>query len=316
MPAAETEWPAVPAAEWADTRDTLHLWTQTIGKIKLANTPRLPHWWNVALHVTARGLTTGLMHHPGGDGFEITLDLCDHRLDITTTAGVHRVMPLTAGPVRDFYRVTMQCLDDLGVSTQIRPMPAEIPEAVPLDVDEIHRSYNPEQAHRFWRALSVMQPVFERFRACFLGKTSPVLLWWGGLDLATSRFSGNVAPPYTRPVPNCGPQVMLEAYSHEVSSCGYWPGGGAEGIFYSYLYPEPPGFADATVMPEAAAWSAELGEFVLPYQAVRQADDPEGVLTSFLQSSYQAAAEAAGWNRSQLERAGQDRSSSGRTGHG
>jgi Family of unknown function (DUF5996) len=300
MHAARAEWPA--PADWADTRDTLHLWTQVVGKVKLANTPLLPHWWNAGLSVTARGLTTGLMQHRGGAGFEITLDLCDHRLDISTTAGVHQMMPLAAGPVRDFYRATLRCLDDLGVSTEIRPMPAEIPGAIPLDLDDVHRSYHPEQAHRFWRALTMMVPVFERFRSRFLGKTSPVLLWWGGLDLAVSRFSGRTAPPYTRPIPNCGPQVMLEAYSHEVSSCGYWPGGGEEGMFYSYSYPEPAGYAAVPVMPAEAFWSAEAGEFLLPYESVRRAADPADALMSFLQSTYRAAAETADWDRARLER--------------
>jgi hypothetical protein len=311
MHAARTKWPA--PAEWAATRDTLHLWTQVIGKIKLANTPLLPHWWNVGLYVTARGLTTGLMQHRSGNGFEITLDLSDHRMDIATTAGVHHVVPLAAGPVRDFYLVTMQCLDDLGVSTEIRTMPAELPDAIPFDVDDVHRSYSPEQAYRFWRALSVMVPVFERFRSYFLGKTSPVQLWWGGLDLAVSRFSGRAAPPYTRPIPYCGPQVMLEAYSHEVSSCGYWPGGGEEGMFYSYIYPEPVGFAEAPVTPVEAFWSTEVGEFLLPYESVRRAADPAEVLMSFLQSTYQAAAETAGWDRARLERAFDQAHVSGRS---
>lgn len=313
---AKIEWPALPAAEWADTRDTLHLWTQVIGKIKLANTPPLPHWWNVGLYVTARGLTTGLMQHSGGNGFEITLDLCDHRLDITTTAGVHHVMPLASGPVRDFYQATMQCLDDLGVSTRIRPMPAEIPDAIPFDVDDVHRSYHPEQAYRFWRALSLMVPVFERFRSRFLGKSSPVLLWWGALDLAVGRFSGRAAPPYTRPVPYCGPHVMLEAYSHEVSSCGFWPGGGEEGMFYSYIYPEPAGFAEAPVTPATAFWSAEAGEFLLPYESVRRAADPPDLLMSFMQSTYQAAAETAEWDRARLERTADREPVSGRSASG
>lgn len=296
-------WPGLPLAQWRDTRDTLQLWLQIIGKVRLQNTPPVNHWWNVPAYVTARGLTTGLMHHPDGEGFQIDLDLHTHRLHITTASGSDRAMPLREGPIKDFYATLMDQLDALGLSTTIWPMPVEIPGAIPFTTDDLHTTYHPEHAHRFWLALVRMLPVFERFRARFIGKASPIHLFWGALDLATTRFSGRPAPPHPGAAPNCGPQVMLEAYSHEVSSCGYWPDGAEEGLFYSYAYPQPPGFADAAVQPSDASWSDELAEFVLPYTVVRTARDPEAALTRFLQSTYDAAANTAHWDRASLERA-------------
>jgi hypothetical protein len=295
-------WPALPLAQWLETRDTLQLWLQIIGKVRMNSTPLINHWWNVPLYVTARGLTTSLMWHPDGEGFQIDLDLRSHALTITTVAGPQRSMPLRSGPVSAFYAEFMSHLDALGLSTAIWPMPVEIPDAIPFTDDERHTAYDPEQALRFWLALTSMFPVLERFRSGFVGKASPVHLFWGGLDLATTRFSGRSAPPHPGGAPNCGPRVMLEAYSHEVSSCGYWPGGAAEGVFYSYAYPTPGGYADCTVQPAQAAWSTELGEFVLPYEIVRTAQDPEQTLMSFLTSTYEAAATTAHWDRKQLER--------------
>ena len=296
-------WPALPLSEWQQTRDTLQLWLQIVGKVRMANTPLMNHWWNVPLYVTARGLTTSLMAHPAGDRFQIDLDLQDQRLDMTTASGRCRSMPLHGGPVRDFYRGLMARLDELGLHTQIWTMPVEIEDAIPFDSDDVHTVYDPAHAHRFWRALADMTPVFGEFRSRFLGKASPVHLFWGGLDLATTRFSGRTAPPHPGGAPNCGPHVMLEAYSHEVSSCGYWPGGGPEGVFYSYAYPEPPGYSTTAVQPVEARWSGDLEEFLLPYEAVRQATDPQAVLLTFLQSTYEAAATTAGWPRESLERA-------------
>lgn len=297
-----TGWPRLPLAEWEGTRDTLQLWTQVVGKVRLANTPMVNHWWNVPLYVTARGLTTSLIPHPDGLGFQVDFDLGTHALDVSTTAGRRSSLPLEAGPVSGFYAGLMAILDDVGVPTPIWPMPVEIPGAIPFPDDDVHTVYEPEHAHRFWLALVEMDRVFHVFRSRFVGKASPVHLFWGGLDLATTRFSGRTAPPHPGGAPNCGPQVMHEAYSHEVSSCGYWPGGGGEGLFYSYAYPEPAGFQEAPVAPAGARYDQGLGEFVLPYEQVRAAPDPDGVLLDFLQTTYEAAAVAADWDRPALER--------------
>jgi hypothetical protein len=295
-------WPALPLAQWEDTRDTVQLWLQIIGKVRMSSTPLINHWWNVPFYVTARGLTTSLMWHRGGQGFQIDVDLREQALQISTVSGAQRSMPLLSGPVSVFYTEFMGHLDALGLGTRVWAMPVEIPDAIPFTHDERHTAYDPEQALRFWLALTRMVPVFERFRSGFVGKASPVHLFWGGLDLATTRFSGRAAPPHPGGAPNCGPQDMLEAYSHEVSSCGYWPGGGAEGVFYSYAYPIPPGYADRPVQPAEARWSDELGEFVLPYEIVRTARNPDETLMTFLSSTYEAAAITANWDRKRLER--------------
>ena len=298
----DTRWPALTLAEWHDTRDHLHLWTQVIGKVRMANEATLSHWWNIPLYVTARGLTTSLVPHRSGDAFQIDLDLNEHRLDIVTASGSRRSSELTAGTVADFYQRVMDDLDALGVTTDIWPVPVEIEDAIPFHDDHAHRAYDGEYVQRFWMSLVQTSRVFESFRSRFVGKTSPVHLFWGALDIATSRFSGRPAPAHPGGAPNCGPHVMLEAYSHEVSSCGYWPGGGGEGIFYSYLYPEPEGFRQARVGPESAYFSEEFSEFVLPYESVRTAADPDAMLLEFLQTSYEAAAIAASWDRAALER--------------
>ena len=297
-------WPSIPVSEWSDTRDTLQLWTQIVGKIRMVNEPLVNHWWNVPLYVTARGLSTGLMSHPTAQGFQIDFDFRDHRLEITTSGGVHDSIALESGPVSEFYARTMRLLDDSGVPTRIWPVPVEIETAIPFADDQVHVTYEPAQAERFWLALVQIDRVIYRFRSRFIGKASPVHLFWGALDLATTRFSGRTAPPHPGGVPNCGPQVMLEAYSHEVSSCGYWPGGGGEGIFYSYAYPEPAGYRDVQVRPEGATFDEELAEFVMPYVNVRTSEDPDIVLLEFLQSTYEAAATTAAWDRAALERHG------------
>jgi hypothetical protein len=209
---------------------------------------------------------------------------------------------LQSGPVADFYDQVMGNLDELGVATEIWPMPVEIDGAIPFVEDRVHTVYDPDQARDFWLALVQMDRVLHEFRSRFVGKASPVHLWWGGLDLATTRFSGRTAPPYVGIVPNCGPEVMLEAYSHEVSSCGYWPDGGGEGVFYSYAYPQPDGFKDVEIGPHGASWNDALGDFVLPYEMVRSADDPDRVLLDFFQSTYEAAATTAHWDRQRFER--------------
>jgi hypothetical protein len=299
--AAEDAWPAIPVADWQDTRDTLHLWTQIVGKVRMVNTPLINHWWNITYYITDRGLTTSLIPY-GNRGFQVDFDFTAHQLVITTTDGVERTMRLEPRSVADFYAEFMATLDELGLRTRIWTMPVEIPDAIPFEEDDEHASYDADRAHAFWRALVQMDRVFTQFRSHFIGKCSPVHLFWGALDLAVTRFSGRTAPLHPGGAPNCGPFVMHEAYSHEVSSAGYWPGGDGEGIFYSYAYPEPPGFKEFAVAPAVAHYDDELEEFVLPYEAVRAAADPDTVLLEFLHSTYEAAATSADWDRAALER--------------
>jgi hypothetical protein len=296
-------WPSMPVADWQDTRDTLHLYTQVVGKVRLANEPLVNHWWNIPLYVTARGLTTSLMPHPTGPAFQIDFDFIDHRLDIVTVTGEVRSLELEPRPVADFYDAVMRMLVELGVGTTIWPVPVEIAGAIPFSDDREHAAYDPDAVQRFWLALVEMERVFKRFRTRFVGKSSPVHQFWGALDLALTRFSGRPAPPHPGGALNCGPHVMWEAYSHEVSSCGYWPGPpGEEGVLYAYAYPEPPGYRDVPVAPAGARWDDDLGEFVLPYEHVRTANDPCALLLEFLQRTYEAAATTAGWDRAMLER--------------
>lgn len=296
-------WPSIPVAAWQDTRDTLHLYTQVVGKVRLANEPCVNHWWNIPLYVSARGLTTSLMPHPTGPAFQIDFDFVDHRLDIVTVAGQRRSLDLGPRSVAEFYEATMAMLADLGVGTDMWPMPVEIPGAIAFPNDRVHASYDADAVRRFWLALVEMERVFKVFRTRFVGKSSPVHLFWGSLDVALTRFSGRTAPPHPGGAPNCGPHVMWEAYSHEVSSCGYWPGPpGEEGVFYAYAYPEPPGYRDRPITPEGAGWDVGLAEFVLPYEDVRTARDPDALLLEFLQSTYEAAAVTASWDRAALER--------------
>ncbi|GAA2497970.1 DUF5996 family protein [Streptomyces thermolineatus] len=300
--AVSSPWPSLPVAQWQATRDTLHLWTQVVGKVRLARTPLSNHWWNSTLYVTARGLTTSLVPYAPGRGFQMDFDFLAHRLDILTTSGDTRSVDLVPRPVADFHADVARRLDDLGLTTETWPVPVEIEGAIPFPEDRVHMAYDAEQAHRFWLSLVEAHRVFSVFRGRFVGKASPVHFFWGALDLAVTRFSGRPAPPYPRSAPNCGPHVMREAYSHEVSSAGYWPGGEDEGVFYSYAYPEPDGFREFPVTPAGAYYNEELGEFVLPYREVRTAEDPDGTLLEFLQSTYEAAATLAHWDRADLER--------------
>ncbi len=295
-------WPPLPYAHWSDAALTLQLWTQIVGKIRMANEPLINHWWQVPLYVSARGFTSSLISHPSGQGFQIDFDFLANLLEVNTSEGKRLSFALEPGPVSEFFARTMTLLDEAGVSTRIWPVPVEMETVIPFPDDEVHVAYRPEQAEKFWLALVQIVRVFREFRSRFIGKASPVHLFWGALDLATTRFSGRTAPPHPGGAPNCGPQVMIEAYSHEVSSCGYWPGGDGEGIFYSYAYPEPAGFRDATVRPESASFDEQLAEFVLPYEVVRTASEPDLVLLDFLQSTYEAAAETAAWDRAALER--------------
>lgn len=238
-------WPSIPVSDWVDTRDTLHLYTQVVGKVRMVNEPMSNHWWNVPLYVTARGLTTSPIPHPTGPVFQIDFDFIDHRLDVETVTGQTRSVELVPRTVAEFHRIVMDLLDELGVGTEIWSMPVEIAGAIPFPDDTIHASYDADAVQRFWAALVEMERVMKTFRSRFLGKASPIHYFWGAIDLAHTRFSGRTAPPHPGGAPNCGPHVMWEAYSHEVSSCGYWPGlPGEEGIFYGYAYPEPPGCSE------------------------------------------------------------------------
>jgi hypothetical protein len=258
------------------------------------------HWWQVTLYVSSRGLTTSLMH-TADRGLEIEFDFLDHVLDIRCTDGQRRRVPLTSGSVADFYSSTLTALAELGIVVKINTTPSEIADVVPFTEDRRHREYDTEWAQRFWTVLVHADRVLDRFRSAYLGKSSPVHFFWGGADLAVTRFSGRTAPLHPGGVPNCPDWVQQLAYSHEVHSVGYWPGGSPEGSFYAYAYPEPDGFSAWPVRPDAAYYDADLGEFLLPYEAVRTADDPDELLLSFCQSTYEAVAELASWDRANLE---------------
>lgn len=295
-----TAWPALP--EWADTQATLHLWTQVVGKIRLALSPSVNHWWHVPLYVTARGLSTSPM--PVGDArtLEITFDLTAQELRFDCSNGGGEYLPLRAQSVAAFHAEVMAALAGLGVKVHIWTRPCEIENPIPFEKDEVHASYDPAAAHRFWLALVQADRVLKAFRGRFLGKASPVHFFWGSFDLAVTRFSGRRAPKHPG-TPLLPAAISAEAYSHEVSSCGFWPGApGIPALFYAYAYPEPAGFSQAPVSPAQAAWDATLGEFVLPYEAVRSAADPDAALMAFLQTTYEAAADRAHWPRGELER--------------
>jgi len=298
-------WPALPLEEWRDTYETLHRWTQVIGKVRLVQLPWINHAWHCTLYVTARGLTTGPVPH-GDTTFQVNFDFLDHRLTIRTSMGGMRTLRLAPRSVAAFYRDFMDTLEDLDVPVHIRTTPNEVADATPLNLDSHHASYDPAAVTRFWRALSQTDRVLTEFRARFQGKCSPVHFFWGSFDLAVTRFSGRTAPPHPGGIPNLPDWVAREAYSHEVSSAGFWPGGPGleEAAFYSYAYPEPDGFKSAKVRPADAYYHKDLREFILPYDAVRKAADPDAVLLEFLQSTYEAAANLGRWDRAALERRG------------
>jgi hypothetical protein len=301
-----TAWPQLPPLEdWKDTLATLHMWTQVVGKIRLELAPSINHSWGIALYVTTRGLTTSPIPQ-GGRTFAIDFDLLDHVLRITTSEGDARSFALEPMSVADFYAKTMSALRELDVEVRIFTRPVEVEEAIRFEDDHRHASYDLQPVQLFWRALVQAERVFTQFRARFIGKVSPVHFFWGGFDLAVTRFSGKTAPKHPGGVPNCADRVMEEAYSHQLSSAGFWPGNGLggreEAAFYAYAYPRPAGFEDHPVQPPAAFFHARLGEFILPYEAVRTARDPDQTLLSFLQSTYEAAALLAEWDRPALER--------------
>ena len=294
-------WPPLPYAEWQDTYRTLHLWTQIVGKVRLACEPWLNHSWHTTLHVTPRGLGTGpipVRERTVDIEFDFVASVLRVRSD-----GPEMLLPLSATPVAEFYRMLTEALEELGAAVVIGTSPNEIADAIAFPSDVAPRVYEPAQALRYFQVLTQVDRVFKRFRTGFLGKASPVHFFWGGFDLAVTRFSGRTAPLHPGGIPNMPDAVTREAYSHEVSSAGFWPGGpGAEeALFYAYAYPEPPGFRTAAGAPAAARYDTQLGEYVLPYEAVRTAADPEALLMQFLQATYEAAADSAGWDRAALE---------------
>jgi Family of unknown function (DUF5996) len=295
-------WPDLPYNAWRDTRDTLHLWTQVVGKIRLALTPWLNHSWHVPFYVTARGLTTSPMYY-GQRSLEIAFDFNEHVLDFVTSDGERRRMTLEPRTVAEFYDTVMALLTEVGVMVEITELPCEIPGAIAFGRDRTHAAYDAEYVKRFWGALIQVDRVFKQFRTGFIGKSSPVHFFWGSFDLAVTRFSGRRAPPHPGGVPGLADDVMREAYSHEVSSAGFWPGGSGfdQAAFYSYAYPEPSGFRTSSVEPSAAFYEKALGEFLLPYDAVRTASDPDGALLAFLNTTYEAAARTGKWDRVVLE---------------
>ena len=293
-------WPPLPQAAWSDTCATLHLWMQIVGKVKLALMPAINHTWSVTLHPTVRGVTTLPMPH-GVRLLQIDFDFLHHLLRIETHDGASRSFPLKPMSVAVFYRDLMAALDGLGVPVNIWPMPVEMASSIRFDQDQVHQAYDPEFAQRFWRILLQSTRVITLFRSRFRGKVSPVHLFWGALDLACTRFSGRTAPEHPS-MPGLPDRVTRDAYSHEVSSCGFWPGQpGIEPFFYSYAYPEPPGYAASLIQPAQASYDRTFGEFVLPYEAMRQSADPDATLLAFLQSTYEAAANSAHWDRAALE---------------
>jgi hypothetical protein len=298
----EKFWPALPFEKWRATAETLQLWTQIVGKVRLALTPWINHSWHVTLYLTARGLTTSPIPH-GFHTFQIDFDFLSHELKIAKSDGQEKVCPLTAQSVASFYRTLMQTLKELELPVKIDLLPNEIAEPIRFDEDQTHRSYDPDAAHRFWRVLLQSDRVLKKFRSRFCGKCSPVHFFWGSFDLAVTRFSGRPAPPHPGGIPHLPDRVTREAYAQEVCSVGFWPGSAASltPIYYSYAYPEPPGFAEAKIQPREATYYSPLREFILPYDAVRTAAAPDETLLTFAQSVYDAASLLGKWDREALE---------------
>lgn len=299
----EQAWPPLPLREWQDTCETLHLWMQVVGKVRLALSPHSNHWWEVPLYVNARGLTTSAIPYQS-ENFEVQFDFIDHKLEILTCSGQARTLPLAPCSVATFYAEFMAALHSIGIQVKIWPMPVEMPNPIRFDQDRIHASYDPEYAHRFWRILATVDAILKEFRGRFIGKASPVHFFWGSFDLAASRFSGRRAP--ARPGADA---ITREAYSHEVCSAGFWPGGGAvqDPAFYCYMAPEPDGFSTSHIAPEHAFYHPDVHEFVLMYDAVRTSGSPRNQLLEFLQSTYEAGARLGQWDRESLELPAQER---------
>ncbi|NJL36571.1 MAG: hypothetical protein HC899_07245 [Leptolyngbyaceae cyanobacterium SM1_4_3] len=294
-------WPSLDLDAWQDTYTTLHMWTQVVGKIRMVQTPWINHSWHLPLYLTARGLTTTTIPYDNRV-FQIDFDFIEHQLQISTSEGQQRTVELAPRSVADFYQAVMEALTDLDISIKINTTPNEVTDPIPFEQDETHQSYDADCANRCWRILLQSERVFREFRSHFAGKVSPVHFFWGSFDLAVTRFSGRPAPEHPGGVPNLPDAVAKEAYSQEVSSAGFWPGAGlGYPAFYSYAYPTPDGFGKATVQPESAFYHKALGEFILPLDAVREAEDPDRTLMTFLQSTYMAAAELANWERDVLK---------------
>ncbi|NNE08525.1 MAG: hypothetical protein HKN20_08185 [Gemmatimonadetes bacterium] len=298
-----SDWPELPFAAWSETAAHLHMLTQIAGKIRLVQTPWTNHSWHVPLYLTGRGLGTSLIPYDA-KAFEIDFDFLKHELIVRTTDAERFTVPLEARPVADFYQEVMHELSKAGLAVNIHTTPSELPDGIPFEKDTAPRKYDGDAVQRFWRALLQIDRVFKEFRTRFIGKCSPVHFFWGSFDHAVTRFSGREAPAHPGGIPNFPDWVAREAYSHEVSSAGFWPGGGGvdHAAFYSYAYPGPEGFAEAPVRPAAAFFHKDLGEFVLPYDEVRRSDSPDDTLLAFLQSTYEAAADRANWDRPSLER--------------
>ena len=293
----DDRWPPLPYDAWKDTYETLHMWTQVVGKVAVATAPPLNHSWGVAMQITPRGLSTRLLPH-GNRSFTIEFDFVGHRLLIQTSDNHHRQLPLAPRSVAEFYREVVATLEQMELPVKIWPMPVEIPAPIRFETDTGHHAYDPVYANRFWRILVQLERLFTASRTRFVGKASPTHFFWGSFDLALTRFSGRPAPPRE------GPAFMRDAYSHEVISHGFWPGNATlpEPVFYAYAVPEPNGFKTSSVRPRGAFYHTELGEFVLPYQAARESNSPERAITEFIESTYDAAASLAGWDRASLER--------------
>ena len=298
-------WPALPLEEWRDTYATLHMWTQVVGKLALGLSPLTNHYWNTALQITPRGLAT-LPLTADHRSVTATFDFVAHQLALECSDGHDATVSLEPRPVAEFYRLVMDALARLDVSARMWTMPVEVPNPIRFEADTIHRSYDPAAARACWQALVQIKRVLEVFRSRFVGKTSPVHFWWGSFDLAHTRFSGHPAPRHPGGIPNLADAVTREAYSHECISVGWWPGGGfapiLEPAFYAYAYPEPPGCPDAVIAPVSASYNMGMHEWILPYEAVRRAPDPDTALLEFAQSTYEAAATLGGWQRALLER--------------
>jgi hypothetical protein len=299
----EETWPKLPLDQWQDTYATLHLWAQIIGKIRLSQMPWINHSWHVPFYVTSYGITTSLIPYDT-KAFEIDFDFYNHRLNIKSSEGESRFFTLKPMSVADFYEKVFQNLEDLNINVHIWQMPVEIPSPIqPFSENTEQASYDPEAVRRFWKILLQVHRIFTSFRAHFIGKVSPVHFFWGAFDLAVTRFSGKTAPKHPGGAPNCADWVMEEAYSHEVSSAGFWPGAGlGEAAFYSYAYPEPTGFSNYSIRPKECYYHKDLREFILPYETIRKADEPDSLLMDFLQSTYEAAADLGKWDRKGLER--------------
>ena len=292
-------WPSLRVDDWEPTRRSLHMWSQIVGKVRLAHAPLVNHWWQVPLYVSPRGLTTSAIPVET-DSFDMEFDFVDHELKVRVSDGGAATIDLRDTSVAQFHQAVLDTLDGLGIEAHISNGPNEVDPAIPF-AEDTHVGYEPAAANAFWRQLVQADRVLGRFRARYIGKVSPVHFFWGSFDLACTRFSGRPAPRHPGGAPNCGDWVMEEGYSHELSSCGFWPGGAAEGAFYSYAYPEPAGFADAADSPVGVFYDAGLRQYLLPYEVARQAKDPDGAVMDFLEFTYGAAADLMGWDRGALE---------------